>query len=120
MACGSSNILGTLSLIEDGRIAIFFLVVKDDDQSPEIRAKLLRSGEMIFLNRGYREIHIFVPEGDHERQVEYEKLKFQEGNPYRWAQIGCYLSELILSFKLVTNAPTEERIRVLSPSSRRR
>lgn len=85
IAINPDDVVGTVSLIEDGRIAIFFrLVTRDGEDAPQIRAKLLTAGETIFKDRGYSEAHIIAPEEDQSRQNEYEQNGFQKGNPYRW------------------------------------
>jgi hypothetical protein len=85
VATDPDNILGTVSLIEDGRIALFFrLVTKDGDDAPAVRKRLLAEGEVIFKQKGYNESHIIAPESDTDRQNEYQQNGFQKGNPYRW------------------------------------
>lgn len=80
-----NDLVGTISLIEDGRIAIFFrLITKNVEDAPQIRSKLLAEGEVIFKQRGYNEAHIIAPEEDIDRQNEYQQNGFQTGNPYRW------------------------------------
>lgn len=81
----SSQIVGTLSLIEDGRIALFFrLITIDGDLAGEIRKRLLTEGQTVFQKRGYNEAHIIVPENDKERQEAYEANGFVKGEQYRW------------------------------------
>ena len=85
VAIQDDDLVGTVSLIEDARIAIFFrLVIKEAPNSDDIRSKLLSQGETIFQKKGYREAHIIAPEEDISRQQEYEQDGFQKGNPYRW------------------------------------
>lgn len=85
VATTSDSVVGTISLIEDGRIAIFFrLIAKDNGDAPQVRSKLLSAGETIFKERGYSEVHIIAPEEDQSRQHEYKQNDFQKGNTYRW------------------------------------
>jgi ribosomal protein S18 acetylase RimI-like enzyme len=85
VAIDKEEIVGTVSLIEDGRIAILFrLISKKGENTLSIRQRLLSEGENIFKQKGYKEAHIIAPEEDLNRQKEYEKYGFTKGNPYRW------------------------------------
>jgi hypothetical protein len=84
IATEQNQVIGTVSLIEDGRIALFFRLITVAEEAAEIRAKLLTEGEVILKQRGYHEAHIIAPENDKTRQKEYEQYGFQKGNPYRW------------------------------------
>lgn len=84
VAFDGKNILGTVSLVEDGRIALFFRLISTGDNAVLVRKHLLEKGMEIFKKRGYREAHIISPEGDLERQGEYENFGFQKGDSYRW------------------------------------
>lgn len=81
VALERENIIGTLSLIEDGRIALFFRLI---GTAEEIRNTLLKAGEEVFKKRGYKEVHIISLEEDHNRQSDYETYGFKKGNLYRW------------------------------------
>ena len=85
VAFSDDQAVGTVSLIEDGRIALFFrLVSKEGEKASTIRAQLLEEGEKILKQRGYKEAHIIAPENDRVRQDEYEQYGFKKGKPYRW------------------------------------
>ncbi len=84
VAVQQPDIVGTVSLIEDGRVAIFFRLVAIGAQQAEIRAALLAAGQQIFGQRGYKEIHIMAPEQDYDRQRELHKLGYKTGRDYRW------------------------------------
>ena len=79
------TVLGTISIIEDGRIAILFrLVVKPGTAEHVLRMRLLHDAERILIEYGYREIHIIAPEENHTIQEEYLHYGFTKGKPYRW------------------------------------
>lgn len=79
------NVLGTVSIIQDNRIAILFrLVVQEGPEEHMVRMRLLHAAEIQLLEYGYREVHIIAPEDNAKIQEEYAHYGFTKGNPYRW------------------------------------
>jgi GNAT superfamily N-acetyltransferase len=79
------TVLGTVSIVDDGRIAILFrLVVKPGEHAHMIRMRLLNDAETILKEYGYNEVHIIAPEEDKPIQDEYAHYGFTKGKPYRW------------------------------------
>ena len=77
-------IVGSVSIIEDGRIALLFRLVADPNRSDkdEILKDLAEKSELILKTRGYREMHNTAPTNDINALMERRKLGFQEGNTY--------------------------------------
>lgn len=79
------EIVGSVSLIEDIRIAFLFrLVAKDGNGEKEIIQALIDEGEKRLKEKGYEEVHIFVKEEDADRQMIYSEKGFEKGNKYFW------------------------------------
>ena len=49
------RIVGTLTLLSTGRLALFFRLVTEENKS-DIRSQLLRRGEKVFAEKGYRAV----------------------------------------------------------------
>jgi hypothetical protein len=83
VAVQDNQIIGTVTLLATGRLALFFrLVIKEE--KPEVRTELLRHGTEIFKERRYKRIDIVAPETDNKRHQEYIESGFTKGNLYRW------------------------------------
>ena len=78
------KIMGTVTLLATGRLALFFRLISKDDQDSIIRKSLVEKGQEFFLKKGYKRYDIIAPEEDSSRQQEYINLGFIKGNPYRW------------------------------------
>ncbi len=76
------EVVGTVSIIEDGRIAWFFRL---NAKSSFIRKKLIQHAEELLKQKGYKEVHIFAPLNDQDRQKEYIQEGFILGKEYKWA-----------------------------------
>lgn len=83
VAVSGNKIVGTLTLLATGRLALFFRLVTEKDQ-PDIRGRLLKRGEKIFTRKGYSRLDIIAPEEDTARHKEYARGGFKKGNSYRW------------------------------------
>lgn len=80
-----NQIVGTVTIAEDGRMPfIFRLAVKEEYRRRGFGVKLMEEAEKRLKNRGYEEVHIFVNETDEELKEYYRKQAYQEGNAYRW------------------------------------
>lgn len=82
----NGEIVGSVSLIEDGRIALLFrLVTKASYQeNKEVLQVLLNEAESILSKRGYKEVHNTAPANDMNALMERKSLGFQEGEIYTW------------------------------------
>lgn len=85
VAVESNKLVGTVSLMEDGRIAfIFRLAVDLQHRNKGIGTALMEEAEKELFRRGHEEIHILVEEENAELQDYYEKQGYEKGNIYRW------------------------------------
>jgi hypothetical protein len=75
------KIVGTVTLLFTSRLGLFFRLIAIDLQ---IRNELINRGSLIFKERGYKEVHILVPEEDTETQAQYINSGFTKGKAYRW------------------------------------
>ncbi len=86
LARENEQLVGSVSIIEDGRIALLFrLVTKASEQkNDEILKVLLQEAESILKKRGYTEVHNTAPLNDMKALTERERIGFQKGDPYMW------------------------------------
>jgi len=81
----SDRVVGTVSLMEDSRMAfIFRLAVNPENQNRGLGKALMSEAEKELFRRGHREINILVEEDNIGLQEYYEKQDYGEGNLYRW------------------------------------
>ena len=79
------EVIGTVSIMEDGRMAfIFRLGVKGEHRRQGIGTKLMEEAERLLRNRDHEKIHILVKEEDEELQGYYDRHGYKEGGHYRW------------------------------------
>ena len=84
VATDSSGVIGTASLMEDGRMAfIFRLAVAESHRGRGIGLDLMQKAEEELKRRGYKEIHILVEE-ENPLNDYYKKQGYVEGHNYRW------------------------------------
>ncbi len=79
-------IVGSVSIIEDGRIALLFRLVANPtypDKDLVLKA-LVEKAESIFKDRGYLEVHNTAPTNDLNALMERKKLGFNQGETYTW------------------------------------
>ena len=85
VATVDDQIVGTVSIMEDGRMPfIFRLAVREDHRGKGISLKLMEEAEKRLRDRGYTEVNILVDERDEELKDYYKKQCYEEGNLYRW------------------------------------
>lgn len=81
----SNEVVGTVSLIEDGRIAwLFRLFIQKDHLEQGVELQLIEAATAIAKERGYNEVHIFAPEEKEQLKAVYIEQGFARGNLYRW------------------------------------
>jgi ribosomal protein S18 acetylase RimI-like enzyme len=81
----NDQIIGTVSVVEDGRFAfVFRLAVKKSERGNGVGTKLLSEAEKLLKKRGNKTVHILVNEKESELQSYYEKLHYRRGRLWRW------------------------------------
>lgn len=81
----NSQIVGTVSFMEDGRMPfIFRLAIDTSHRKQGLGKALMERAKEILRLRGYNEINILVDERDEELQDYYRKQGYEKGNTYRW------------------------------------
>jgi hypothetical protein len=79
------TLLGTISIIQDNRIAILFrLVAKPGPTEHLIRMRMLHDAEQRLREYGFHEVHILAHEEDSKTHEEYTHYGFTKGKLYRW------------------------------------
>ena len=81
------ELLASVSIIEDGRIALLFrLVVKEEvvEQPGKLLQELVAYAEEILRERGYSEVHCMAPARWELGADVRRSLGFTPGNEYRW------------------------------------
>ncbi|MGV8142255.1 MAG: GNAT family N-acetyltransferase [Candidatus Pacearchaeota archaeon] len=81
VALSNDKVIGTITMLATGRLALFFRLISQEES---VRKELLKKGEEFFIKKGYKRIDIVAPEEDEARHKEYVKNGFNKGNPYRW------------------------------------
>lgn len=82
------DLVGSVSLIDDGRVAwLFRFAVKDNDL--EVAEKLKNQAIEILKGRGHKQVLVYSPAGNSMLDNKYEKLGFSKGDDYT-----CYWQEL--------------------------
>lgn len=85
VALKNNKIVGTVSIMEDGRLAfIFRLAVKANERRQGIGAALLAEVEKTLKKRGNTMVNIIVNEKQEDLQKYYEKLKYKKARVWRW------------------------------------
>jgi ribosomal protein S18 acetylase RimI-like enzyme len=85
VATEADRVVGTVSLMEDGRMAfIFRLTVNPENRNRGIGKALMLAAEKELFGRGHTEVNILVEEGNPELQKYYEHQDYEKGNVYRW------------------------------------
>lgn len=81
----AAQIVGTVSIMEDARMAfVFRLGVKMAYRGRGLGTRLMQEAETLLQGRGYDEVHILVSEEDTELQGYYERVGYEKGHGYRW------------------------------------
>lgn len=85
VAAINGQIVGTVTLMEDGRMPLIFrLAVRNDQRRHGIGQKLMEVAEKRLKDRGYATVHISVDENNEELKEYYRRRGYEEGNIYRW------------------------------------
>lgn len=84
----NGKLMGSISLIEDGRVAwLFRFVVKDNNQ--DISKALYEEAVEILKNRGHTEVLVYAPTKNNALDNRYKLLGMNKGNDFTayWAEI---------------------------------
>ena len=85
VATDGEQVVGTISLMEDGRMAFMFrMAVKSIYRERGIGTALLRAAEEELKRRGNLEINILIDDQNQELKDYYKKREYKEGHSYRW------------------------------------
>lgn len=85
------KIVGTVSLVDDGRVAwLFRFAVIKDEHEQEVAKALSEKALKIFHNRGHKQVLVYAPANDKNFEERYEELGFEKGNAYT-----CYWNNVI-------------------------
>lgn len=88
VAENEERLVGTVSLIDDGRVAwLFRFAVKDQDA--EVASALHNKAIEILKSRGHEQVLVYSPVGDQQLDARYEQLGFVKGGDYT-----CYWKEI--------------------------
>ena len=79
------NIIGTVSIIEDGRMAfIVRLAVAEEERQKGIGTLLLQEAEKALKERGLKKVNILVSEVEDYLYPYYEKRGYSRGTKHLW------------------------------------
>ena len=84
------EIVGSVSLIEDGRIAwLFRFAVVENEYSETIAKALFEKASEILKEKDHQQVLVYSPTGNSNLDERYRKLGFTKGNDYT-----CYWKNL--------------------------
>ena len=75
------NIVGSVSLIDDGRVAWLFRFAVPED-NPNIAKALCDKATAILKARGHTEVLVYTPVGNQDLYDRYGRLSFTKGSDY--------------------------------------
>jgi predicted N-acetyltransferase YhbS len=84
----NGNILGTITLFEDGRSAWLFRFAVAENSINVARELYVRAVE-ILKSKGHKQVLVYAPTGNEQFEGRYKELKFNKGDDYT-----CYWQEL--------------------------
>lgn len=82
------NIVGTVSLIDDGRVAWLFRFAVPQNR-PEVAQELHDSAVKVLKSRGHAQVLVYSPSGNQPLNIRYKQLGFTKGDDYT-----CYWKEI--------------------------
>lgn len=79
----NGKIVGTISLIEDGRVAwLFRFCVLEKENQDEIAEALLKKATESLKGKGHNQVLVYSPVGNEKLDIRYKKLNFEKGGDY--------------------------------------
>ncbi|HMI09245.1 MAG TPA: hypothetical protein VK497_02495 [Candidatus Saccharimonadales bacterium] len=89
LAEDDASLIGTVSLIDDGRVAwLFRFAVAGNDKT--VVAELINKALGILKERGHTQVLVYSPVGESELDSRYEQLGFNKGGDYT-----CYWKDIV-------------------------
>lgn len=86
----NEKMVGTISLIEDGRVAwLFRFAVQKIDNEKDILDKLYTYATDILKKKGHNQVLVYSPAGNADLDQRYKELNFQQGSDYT-----CYWKDI--------------------------
>jgi predicted N-acetyltransferase YhbS len=77
------NIVGTVTLFEDGRTAwLYRFAIVTDGRESEIVQALFAEGQRVLKKLGHTQVLVYAPVGDTHFQQRYSSLGFTKGNDF--------------------------------------
>src|SRR5687767_9113325 len=90
VAEGDGKIVGTTSLIEDGRVAwLFRFAVKPGDNEATVTKALCNKAFEVLKAKGHNQVLVYTPVGDERLHNRYAELDFNRGGDYT-----CYWRDI--------------------------
>lgn len=81
----SQQVVGTVSIVEDGRMAFLFrLAVAKNARKQGVGRRLLQEGERILKKRGHELVNIVLFDKEEELKGYYERLGYKRGSLHLW------------------------------------
>lgn len=77
----NGKIIGTTTLLFTERLGLFFRLIAN---KVEVRRELLKRGEEIFKEKGYKETHVIAQEENVNQHKVLEEYGFNKGRLFRW------------------------------------
>lgn len=87
----AGKIVGTVSLIEDGRVAwLFRFAVLEGESQDAVAQALFAKAVEVLKRKGHHQVLVYTPVGNEKLNNRYEKLGFMKGNDYTafWKDIA--------------------------------
>jgi len=79
----NGEVVGSVSLIEDGRVAwLFRFRVKEIEGDEEIAEQLLDRAVEALQNKGHHQVLVYTPVGETKFQQRYKNFGFSKGHEY--------------------------------------
>ncbi len=84
----NGNIVGTVTLFEDGRLAWLFRFAAKEN-SINVMRELYLEAVKILKSKGHKQVLVYAPSGDSKFEKRYSELGFNSGDDYT-----CYYRDL--------------------------
>lgn len=86
----ATKLIGTVSLIEDGRVAwLFRFAVEQGENEAEVTKALCDAAFSALKAKGHHQVLVYTPVGDNRLDSRYENLGFNRGGDYT-----CYWKDI--------------------------
>jgi predicted N-acetyltransferase YhbS len=90
VAESGDEIVGTVSLIEDGRVAwLFRFCVSEGEEQDNVAQELFDHAKSVLNRKGHEQVLVYTPMGNEALNNRYEKLGFTKGGDYT-----CYWKDI--------------------------